>query len=204
MFSSGTVSVPWLTTEFRLQYLGKRNSLTCRFVWSSPSLTTRTHFSAFVCVFVDTLHVWFLYLQLQSRSLYSLPFSSLFCITSSNNIIPTPIQTHNKVEKYAFTKEKIYVLFCMSIKLRPSHQDNINWRCLKKDAGYFYVRLGIWRKWIIGTIIAFIISIGLWRWLINIIIRVLDIIYPVFHLKHNVSETGFRSGDWLPLSNWPN
>jgi hypothetical protein len=35
------------------------------------------------------------------------------------------------------------------------------------------------------------LSIGLWRWYINITVTILDIIHlPVF-LKHNVSETGF-------------
>jgi hypothetical protein len=36
------------------------------------------------------------------------------------------------------------------------------------------------------------LSIGLWRWYINITITSLDIIQrPVFHLKHSISETGF-------------
>jgi hypothetical protein len=36
------------------------------------------------------------------------------------------------------------------------------------------------------------LSVGLWRWYINITITILDIINrPVFYLKHNVSETGF-------------
>jgi hypothetical protein len=36
------------------------------------------------------------------------------------------------------------------------------------------------------------LSIGWWRWDIRITIAILDIIHrPVFHLKHNVSETGF-------------
>jgi hypothetical protein len=36
------------------------------------------------------------------------------------------------------------------------------------------------------------LSIGLWRWYINITITVLDIIHrPVFYLKHNFKETGF-------------
>jgi hypothetical protein len=37
------------------------------------------------------------------------------------------------------------------------------------------------------------LSIGLWRWYINIAITILDIIHsPVFYLKHDVSEIGFR------------
>jgi hypothetical protein len=37
-----------------------------------------------------------------------------------------------------------------------------------------------------------ILSIGLWRWYINITIAILDIIHrPVFYLKHDVSESGF-------------
>jgi hypothetical protein len=36
------------------------------------------------------------------------------------------------------------------------------------------------------------LSIGLWRWYINITITILDIIHrPVFYLKHDVSKTGF-------------
>jgi hypothetical protein len=36
------------------------------------------------------------------------------------------------------------------------------------------------------------LSIGLWRWYINIIITILDIIHhPVFYLKSQISETGF-------------
>jgi hypothetical protein len=36
------------------------------------------------------------------------------------------------------------------------------------------------------------LSIGLWRWYINITFTILDIIHrPVLYLKHNVSETGF-------------
>jgi hypothetical protein len=36
------------------------------------------------------------------------------------------------------------------------------------------------------------LSIGLWRWYINITITILDIIRrPVFHLKPKVSETEF-------------
>jgi hypothetical protein len=36
------------------------------------------------------------------------------------------------------------------------------------------------------------LSIGLWRWYINITITILDIIHrPVFYLKYDVSETGF-------------
>jgi hypothetical protein len=35
------------------------------------------------------------------------------------------------------------------------------------------------------------ISIGLWRWYINITITILDIIHrSAFYLKHDVSETG--------------
>jgi hypothetical protein len=35
------------------------------------------------------------------------------------------------------------------------------------------------------------LSIGSWRWHIDIIITILDIIHrPVFYLKHNVSDTG--------------
>jgi hypothetical protein len=38
------------------------------------------------------------------------------------------------------------------------------------------------------------LSIGLWRWYINITITILDIIHrPVFYLKRNVSEIGFYS-----------
>jgi hypothetical protein len=37
------------------------------------------------------------------------------------------------------------------------------------------------------------LSIGLWRWYINITITILNIIHrPVFHPKHDTSETGFR------------
>jgi hypothetical protein len=36
------------------------------------------------------------------------------------------------------------------------------------------------------------LSIGSWRWYINITITILDIMHrPVFYLKHDVSETGF-------------
>jgi hypothetical protein len=36
------------------------------------------------------------------------------------------------------------------------------------------------------------LSIGLWRWYINITITIVDIIHrPVFYLNYNVSETGF-------------
>jgi hypothetical protein len=36
------------------------------------------------------------------------------------------------------------------------------------------------------------LSIGLWRWYINITITILDIIQrPAFYLKHDVSETDF-------------
>jgi hypothetical protein len=37
------------------------------------------------------------------------------------------------------------------------------------------------------------LSTGLWRWYINITITILDIMHrPVFYLKHDISETGFR------------
>jgi hypothetical protein len=36
------------------------------------------------------------------------------------------------------------------------------------------------------------LSIGLWRWYINIITTILDIIHrPVFYSKYNISDTGF-------------
>jgi hypothetical protein len=36
------------------------------------------------------------------------------------------------------------------------------------------------------------LSIGLWRWYINITVTIVDIILrPVFYLKHYVSQTGF-------------
>jgi hypothetical protein len=35
------------------------------------------------------------------------------------------------------------------------------------------------------------LSVGLWRWYINITITILNIIRPVFYLKHDVSETRF-------------
>jgi hypothetical protein len=35
------------------------------------------------------------------------------------------------------------------------------------------------------------LSIGLWRWYINLTVTIVDIIHgPVFYFKHNVLETG--------------
>jgi hypothetical protein len=52
-------------------------------------------------------------------------------------------------------------------------------------------------------------SVGLWKWYINIIVTVLDVIHrPGFYLKHNFLETGFfpqtatSSIDWFQLSSF--